>query len=213
MSVITIRGHLGSGAPEIGKMVADRLKADYVDREIIAQVAELIRWPHQGVAEKEKPPGTLGERVREALSHIRTNVAPYIPAREIPLDDATYLWGLESVIKELAARSSVVIRGRGSQFILKDYPGALHVLVVSPLDLRVKHLMQTQKLDEEMVKKEIDRSDTSRREFTRRYFKAELEDPLYYDLVINTRYLTFEDAASVVLNTLPFKERTGLQGT
>ena len=35
MSVVTIRGRLGSGAPEIGKLVADKLHADYVDREII----------------------------------------------------------------------------------------------------------------------------------------------------------------------------------
>ena len=39
MSVVTIRGRLGSGAPEVGKQVAEKLQADYVDREIIARVA------------------------------------------------------------------------------------------------------------------------------------------------------------------------------
>ncbi len=43
MSVVTIRGHLGSGAPEIGKQVADRLSIDYVDREIIADVAKQLK--------------------------------------------------------------------------------------------------------------------------------------------------------------------------
>ena len=36
MPVITIRGKLGSGAPEIGKLVAESLHIDYIDREIIA---------------------------------------------------------------------------------------------------------------------------------------------------------------------------------
>ena len=49
----------------------------------------------------------------------------YVPVWEIPLDDTSYLVGLESVIKELASSQSIVIRGRGSQFILKDYPGTL----------------------------------------------------------------------------------------
>jgi hypothetical protein len=32
MSLVTIRGQLGSGAPEIGKEVAHKLHFDYVDR-------------------------------------------------------------------------------------------------------------------------------------------------------------------------------------
>ena len=34
---------MGSGAPEIGKLVADKLHFDYVDREIIDRVAELLQ--------------------------------------------------------------------------------------------------------------------------------------------------------------------------
>jgi len=38
MSVVTIEVNLGSGAPEIGKIVAGKLHFDYVDREI------MIKW-------------------------------------------------------------------------------------------------------------------------------------------------------------------------
>jgi shikimate kinase len=38
MPVITIRGKMGSGAPEIGRKIASILKIDYIDREIIAEV-------------------------------------------------------------------------------------------------------------------------------------------------------------------------------
>jgi len=43
MPVLTIRGTLGSGAPEIGKQIAVRLHIDFVDREIIADVAKRIK--------------------------------------------------------------------------------------------------------------------------------------------------------------------------
>ena len=49
MSVVTIRGQLGSGAPEIGREVAERLHADYVDREIIAEVAARLHRQEQDV--------------------------------------------------------------------------------------------------------------------------------------------------------------------
>jgi len=213
MPVVTIRGQLGSGAPEIGKLIAEKLQCDYVDREIIARVAELLNRKEKDVMEKEMPPGSLMGRIALALEHsppISSSTGMYVnelylPAWEIPLDDTRYLDGLKSIIRELAMSESIVIRGRGSQFILKYWPGALHVLFVSPLKLRVKRVMEEMKMDEESAKKEIGRFDSSRHQFIKKYFDAELEDPIHYDLVINTEHLSFEAAASIVINTLQFK--------
>lgn len=185
---------------EIGKQVADRLSIGYVDREIIADVAKRLKWSKEVIADKEMPPGTLLGRIAEALGRAAEaygrNPADigysgvYLPTWEIPQSDARYLTGLESVIKELAGIQSIVIRGRGSQFILKDFSGAIHVLVVAPLELRVKRVMKSLKLEEGNAKKEIERFDKSRREFTMHYFHADLEDSLHYDLVINTEHFS-----------------------
>jgi cytidylate kinase len=210
MSVVTIRGRLGSGAPEVGRQVADRLHADYVDREIIAEVAARLQRREQDVMEKEMPPSSLMGRIAEALGH---NCAfgdaftgAYLPAWEIPLGDTRYLEALKSVVRELARSPSIVIRGRGSQFILKDYPGALHVLLVAPPEVRVKRVMQNLALDQEAAEQEIERFDNSGHEFIKRYFHAELEDPAYYDFVINTERFSFEAAASIVVDALHFRE-------
>ena len=210
MSVVTIRGLLGSGAPEVGRQVADRLHADYVDREIIAEVAARLHRREQEVIAKEMPSGSLLGRIAEALGH---NYAfgdafggAYLPTWEIPLDDTRYLEALESVVRELARSQSIVIRGRGSQFILKDHPGALHVLLVAPLEVRMKQVMQTLKLDQQAAKREMERFDNSGREFIKRYFHAELEDPAYYDLVINTARFSFQATASMVVEALRFRD-------
>jgi len=199
---------LGSGAPEIGRLVADKLRTDYIDREIIADVAKRLKWSKEGVTEKEMPPGTFLGRLAEALGRSGAYEGAYLPTWEIPLDDTSYLVGLESVIKELARSQSIVIRGRGSQFILKGYPNALHVLVVAPPELRVNRIMNSLNLDEEAARKEVARFDSSRREFTKRYFKAELEDPLHYDFVINTDHISFESAALIIVGVAPLKEQT-----
>ena len=133
----------------------------------------------------------------------------YLPADLIPLGDTRYLEALESVVRELAKSPSLVIRGRGSQFILKDHPGSLHVLVVAPLDARVKRVMKDLKIDEEAAREEIRRFDTSRHQFVKRYFQADLEDPLHYDLVINTGGLSFQAAASLTISAFRSKARTG----
>ncbi len=203
MSVVTIRGQLGSGAPEVGKEVAARLQADYVDREIIAQVAARLHRQEQDVLAKEMPPSNLLGRISEALEHsYGFDVGfegAYLPSWQIPLNDTRYFQALETVVKELARGKAIVIRGRGSQFILKDFPGALHILVVAPLKMRMKRVMENFKLNPEDAKREIDRFDKSSREFIKRYFKAEPEDPVYYDFVINTERFSFQAAASLVV--------------
>ena len=71
--------------------------------------------------------------------------------------------------------------------------------------------MESLELDEKHAEKEIERFDSSRREFTKRYFKAELENPGNYDLVINTEHLSFDSAASIIVGALPLKVTIGAQ--
>jgi cytidylate kinase len=226
MPVITIRGQLGSGAPDIGRLIADKLHIDYVDREIIAEVAARLRRDEQDVLKKEMPPSSLLGRIAEALRHttafeggglptafVGVGVPAAfegvsLPAWQIPLDDTRYLQALESVTRELAESHSLVIRGRGSLFILKDFPEMLHVLIVAPIEVRLKRVMESLNIDETSAKQEIERFDKGVRAFIKKYFNAELGDPKHYDLVINTKYFNFEAAASIIINALSFKDKT-----
>ena len=210
MPVVTIRGQLGSGAREVGRLIAENLHVDYVDREIIAEVATRLHREEEEVIEKEIPPSGFLSRIAEALGQSYGFAdgfdGAYLSIAQMPLDDTRYIKALESVVKELVRDKQLVILGRGSQFILKDYPGILHVLVVAPFEVRLKRVMEDLTLDRETAKKEIVRSDSSTREFVKRYFRAELEDPIYYDLVINTEHIGFQAASSMVLNALSLKE-------
>jgi len=210
MPLVTIRGQLGSGATEIGRMIAETLRADYVDREVIAEVAHRLNRQEQEVMAKEMPPSRLIDRIAEALQRSlpfgEGFEGAYLPAWQIPLDDIRYFQTLESVIKDLARSPSIVIQGRGSQFFLKDFPGALHVQLVAPLEIRVKRIMEDRKISEEAARQEILRFDSSAREYVKRFFRLEVEDPLHYGLVINTGVFRYAEAAAIILKAL--SERT-----
>jgi cytidylate kinase len=215
MPLMTIRGPLGSGAPEIGKFAAERLRIDYVDREIMAEVAARLNRREQDVTEKEMPPTSLFGRIAKALERGYSSEigfeGAYMPVWQIPLDDTRYLKTLESVIRELARSQSLVILGRGSQFILRDYPQALHVLVTAPIEVRLKRVMEALKLDHHSARREMASFDSGSREFIKKYFRSEVWDPVYYDLVVNTEHLDFQAAAAIILNALSLKDRTPTQ--
>jgi cytidylate kinase len=209
MPIITIRGPRGSESHTIGELVAQKLGIDYVDQKIIADVASQLRTTDQAIIEKEMPPSTLLGRIAEA---IKSNYAfdsgyldMYMPLVDFPLDDKNYLAGLQHVILEMAKGQSLVIHGRGSQFILKDFPGAFHVLTVAPLAQRVGRVMAELRCDEKRAGEEIKRFDDSLQEFMKRYFRADVNDPVHYDLVINTGHFSVEAAVSLIFQALFLK--------
>ncbi|MBI2859045.1 MAG: cytidylate kinase-like family protein [Chloroflexi bacterium] len=210
MPVVTIRGRLGSGAPVVGQEIASRLGIGYVDREIIAEVAVRLRRQEPDVVAKEMPQAGLRGRIAEALGHSYPTAVgfegAYLPFWEIPLHDTHYLDALKSLINELAAGGSSVIYGRGSHHILKGRPNAFHVLMVASPETRLKRVMDSLNLDQEGAKREMARLDNGAKEFVRRYFRAEWEDPLHYDLVVNSESLSFNAAASIIVNAVGLKE-------
>ena len=47
----------------------------------------------------------------------------------------------QQVLLELAREGDVVIRGRGSQFLLRGAPRTLHISIFAPLDVRIEQVM------------------------------------------------------------------------
>ena len=211
MTIVTIRGQKGTDVSEIGKVVAATLGADYVDREIIAQVAERLKRKEDDVEAKEMPPGSLWGRIEEALDKAGTYgfgeafPGAYLPVWEIPLNNDLYAQALEIVVKEIVKKGPIVIHGRGSQFILRDVPEAFHVFLVADLNIRVGQMMKETGLGEQAAREEIRRSDASRHEFVKRYFKTDLEDPVHYDLVVNVGKLRPADAAHLIVEGVQAK--------
>jgi shikimate kinase len=200
---------MGSGVSEIGKETARLLSGSYVDKEIIEDIAKLVGHPAEKVEEREYTPMTLTERIRAALegSQKRSGSMESAYSRSVPdlLDDAAYLDALKSVIQDIALEGNIVIHGRGSQFILRNNPSALHVLVVAPLPLRVKRVMEKLQINEEEALKQIEEFSKTRREFIKRFFKKDMMDIVHYDLVVNTERLAYETAAQIIIKSLQLK--------
>ncbi len=212
----------GGGAPEVGQLVADRLGIDYVDRQILTEAAQSLSVSLEEVVQKDEGVTTLGGRLAQLLRAFLERSAAagswdpmagttglefilgrsYAEAAALPagnwLDDKTYLRTIKTITLELAQKGPVVIIGRGSQVILRDYPGALHVLVLAPKELRLPRLAEREQLSEEDARRRLQESDRARVAFHRKFFKVEVDDPTLYHLVLNTARFSFEDAAGLV---------------
>jgi cytidylate kinase len=204
MPVITIRGQTGSGAPDIGHQVAHMIGGDYVDRQVIAEVAELLKMPAEQIEEKEKTEPDVFRRIMEPLRRVLSGSgkieSAYTRTWVEPLNDGEYLDALEEVIRDLALEENIVLVGRGGQFILRNHQSVLHVLVIAPVEDRLNKTMTDLDMKHEEAVRYIEETDASRRAFIRRFFQKEVEDPQHYDLVINTRYISYDAAARLIIS-------------
>lgn len=178
MAVITISRQMGSLGFEIAETVAAQLGYQLVWRELINQAAQRAKAPEVALATIDEL-GLLGIR-------------PSNRAR------AAYHEAVAQVMSELAREGNVVIVGRAGQVILRDYPGVFHVRIVAPRELRCRRITQSLHITPEAAAAQVDASDHNRKNYCRRYYRIDWDDPTQYDLVINTNRLSIDEAVALI---------------
>ncbi len=223
MPVITINGVIGSGTLEIGHMVAQNMGINYVDRYIFSEAARLVGSPIGQMIEKEQRVIPFREKVARFMQTVleRSAVAgagaePYfgrgiemLPAEaytELVSDaastsavhDRAFIDATTSVIKDLAAAGDVVIIGRGSNMILADTPGVVHVGLVAPMDVRIDTMAKREMFNPEEARAYSEELENARVTFYRKFFRIHANDPTKYHLMLNIGRISQGTAAEII---------------
>ena len=224
MPVITINSPHGSGAIEVGHMVARMLGLDYVDRLVLGEAAKRIGATLEAVEEKEQRLVLLRDRIARFIQRTLERSAlsgaggePYfgtgydvLVARDYPdltsgpitsaqqLDDQHFMEVTRAVILDLARSGNVVINGRGSNVILGDEPSVLHIGLWAHLEKRVATLMTRHHIHESEARQLATRMEKARQAYFRKFFKVDPNHAAYYDLILNMDKFDFTSAANII---------------
>jgi cytidylate kinase len=199
LPAITISRETGAGAITIGHMVAKTLD----DR---CSGGPKVPWT---VFERN-----LAEKVLQDHNLPATLERFMLEDTTFPLSDAVdELLGLHpsswtlvehttQTIRRLAIMGNVILVGRGSNFISAHFPHVFHVRLIAPLKDRVRHIEEYYRLEPAEAAQKVHDLDVARRRYVRRYFRADVADPLHYHLTINTAYTGFQKAAQIIANLI-----------
>ncbi len=234
MAVVTVGGPRGGGREELAQEVARLLGAELLDRDAMAREAQrLAGAPREEMAQRFEQ-GPVGGRVARAIQaflersatagsagdpflgptgvevllsrSVQEAATPATSAKQ-ELDDKHYLDVLTLVTREVAAAGNVVIMGGGAQLILRDVPHALRAYAIAPLEVRLRRLMEAEKIDRPTAQRLAKESDESRRAWIKKYFKWDVDDLYLYDLLVNTGLLPIKSAAQILADAARAKER------
>lgn len=182
-------------------------------------VAEKLAGLLQPDAPVDQPRWTVFDRnlMAKVLEdhHLPARLAKFLPEDRVTevQDIADELFGLrpaswtmieqtaETILK-LAALGNVILIGRGGHIITSRLPHVLHVRLVAPLEQRIAHARQAYQMNERAARTFCQSEDEGRQRYVKKYFKADIADPLRYHLVLNTGLVSFDEAARLIAEAL-----------
>ena len=188
-------------------------------------VAELLAELLQKTTPRDEPKWTVFDRnlMEKVLAdhHLPARLAKFLPedrASELQdiIDDLsgrqppswTMIAQTAETVLKLAELGNVILIGRAGNIITLRLPHVRHVRLIAPLEKRVSYAHTLYQLSEREARAFCLREDAARQRYVKKYFKANVADPLLYDLVINTGLVAFDEAARLIANLVRRNGRT-----
>ena len=182
--VITMSRLPGAGGRILANKLAEDLKIDLFDSAIVEEIAKNSKVSLRIVQTLDEQDRSIFDDWIQALG-------------ENHMWSYEYLEHLTRVVGGIGAHGHAIIVGRGASYILPTEV-CLRVLVVAPLQTRIDNVIKAHGVSGSEAKRRILRTESDRKAFIRKYFDADMTDPMNYDLVINTQNLDIDTAVKIV---------------
>lgn len=200
---ITIARGYGSGGRRIGQKLADKLNIDFVDRELLRLASD-----ESGI--NEALFGQADERVKKSLLLFKSSRKSHMgevlsPEQDGFISDQNLFNFQAKVLRSLIEKESFVVMGRAADFILKDYPNVLTVNIQASRAFCVKATMEKNSLGEREAESFVSKTDRYRADFYEYYAGRPWNDPVNFDLCLNSERLGDDNCIRLIIESAGLK--------
>jgi cytidylate kinase len=184
--ILTVSREPGAGGSDISRRLAKALGMDLIGGQIIQHVADSAKMSRRVIETLDEREVTFRETL---LSSLFGENRPW---------PGEYLHHLTRVIGTIGIFGNVIIVGRGANFVLpKDR--AFKVRIIAPMELRIKYFMEDRGYTKAEAEQYVVKKENNRKAFARKYFNADIADPIHYDMMINTEKISMAAATEAIV--------------
>lgn len=192
MKIITVSREFGSGGRELGKRLADLLKWDYYDKEIITAIADKKNLDEKYVFRMLEDHGwkSVPLSFKSTFSSVTSTMQTQLLVEQ------------KQVIEAIAkAGKDCVIVGRNADILLREYH-PFNLFICADMETKVQRCMESALEKENLSRKEIEKKirtvDKNRSKIREIMTDSKWGDKTAYHLVINTTDWDLKELASSV---------------
>jgi len=189
---LSVSTELGSRGDEVGRRAADALGWQVFGKEVLSAIAtHADRRERLLSGYDEHPVSTF----RDLVAHLVVPGHTTRPAFELELI---------RVIAAVGRRGRAVLIGRGANWVLDPRFG-LRARFVAPKEIRCARVADALGMERGEAVRVVERDDVAKRGWIQQVYRKDIEDPLGYDLVINTAELEVDSATATLVAALRAK--------
>jgi cytidylate kinase len=204
--IITINRECGTGGGEIARLLGEKLGFKVYGRSVLKAVAQQF-----GI--------TLEEM--DSIKSMRTSwwsefcrfyqqygAAGYAPGTIADPTPKSVYFAEERFLRDLAEKESCIIVGRAGFHIFRDYPNAIHLLLLADRDARIARIARKENLTPEEAAKVVDDVDKARDNFVESIAETSRHDARNYHICANITGLEPDTVASFLAEQIRHKMAT-----
>lgn len=192
--VITIGRQMGSGGRELGRLLAERLDAEFFDKKLLLEAArESGLIPELMERDDERGPGLFSGAMGFTMGLISH------PSFSAGIGNDAVYRAQSEVIRRLGREKNCIIVGRTADYVLRDHPCCINIFVSAPEEECVKRLLgRGDKQTEADARAMVRKVNKLRASYYNFYTDRQWGMASTYDLTINSALMPMEELADFV---------------
>ena len=197
--VITINREVGSGGRTVGRKLAEKLCVKYCDKAVIDGLTQKLGLTPDRIEEIKAQKKSWWNDISNYYQTLVNSASQPMEA-ETRLDSASMFETEKRILQELATQSSCVVAGRTGFMVFREWPNHLNIFIQASMKHRIKRIMRRQDVSEQEARDIIEKMDTSREAYIKKYENTSRYDTRNYQLVISMDDLSEDDAVEVIID-------------
>ena len=221
MAVFTVSRTYGLFVEEMLQDFAQKNKMDIFSHELLMEVAKSVRQPLDKIEDLYSMDSFNSFKIfiAEMLQSMADSSSLMVTGSQIdapvyfPLffptlhgkeeekkieNRKSYTDLMKKVIEDLYRKGNVIIIGRGSQIILRNYPDVVHLRFDASLEYRIREVTEKEKISAGEAEDKIKKTDKKRRDYIDYFYGKKVDSPDLYDMIINVERLRGKTLSKVL---------------
>ncbi len=197
--VVTISREAGARGNTIAEVLVERLQSE-------RSIPHWHPWTlfNQNLIQHVIEEHSLPESAAGYLGETGTGDISLMVAELLGLHPGVYntVRRTAETIRRIARAGNAVIVGRGGNVITAEIPHSIHVRLVGSKQTRTNHYAEYAGIPLAKAAAEVARIDRARKRYLKTHYLTDINDPLRYDLVLNTDRMSDAEAATLIVAAL-----------
>lgn len=198
---ITLSRETGAGADVISQKTAEILQRH--KKENLPNWTVFDKNLIEKVLEDHNLPKTLSNVIEEKRYSALVSFASELLAGQPSIQSLVHK--TTHTILSLAEIGNVIIIGRGGNVVTGKMQNTFHIRLVATIDDRISHIKELYNFNDKEAAEFIKKNDQARKDYLRNYFYKQIDDPLLYNMIINTHRFNYDQAAELIASAVMTK--------